>query len=498
MITCQCTCFRNFTGSASTTPYSYDNNGNLTGDAKKGTVITYNELNKPVRISQNGSGKYIEYGYDASGVRIKKTIYDGTVITSYTYYIDGFVFTTTPGFDVVLSYFSMPEGRVRANVGFSYEYFITDHQGNVRVSFEDDGSGNAVVRQENSYYPFGMGMPGNYLPTLPNKHLYNAGSEWQDEFDIANYYSTFFREYDPTIGRFNSVDPLAAASVELSVYHYAANNPVNFNDPLGLVIQPAYIPLPEVAVVGYRYKHNWETVFTFSDLVGEYGMGWEYGGSPSGTYIAASGSSDLGRGGAGGGNGNTGGERPNYPNIFPDDTKFPPIFWEEFAYEDIENIDRNYSYTQIGLTQTIELPGYPGYRFLVFHYEANPKNQQKNRYESRKKNWFVENPNSYVYQLHEVPYASTKEGGINSIRMPALEGHNIGHGIALRWFYDDHKMKDGDEFYVPLRPLKIKKIPEPIPVPVPNPYKKWDPRTIPPIIPIRPIPVPIEPIPIIL
>jgi RHS repeat-associated protein len=104
------------------------------------------------------------------------------------------------------------------------------------VSFEDDGSGNAVVRQENSYYPFGMGMPGNYVPTLPNKHLYNAGSEWQDEFDIANYYSTFFREYDPTIGRFNSVDPLAEASASLSVYHYAANNPVNFNDPLGLKV----------------------------------------------------------------------------------------------------------------------------------------------------------------------------------------------------------------------------------------------------------------------
>ena len=106
----------------------------------------------------------------------------------------------------------------------------------VRISFEDNGSGVAVARQENSYYPFGMIMPGSYTPTDPNKHLYNAGSEWQDDYDIANYYSTFFREYDPVLGRFNSVDPMAEATVELSIYHYSGNNPVNFNDPSGLIM----------------------------------------------------------------------------------------------------------------------------------------------------------------------------------------------------------------------------------------------------------------------
>ncbi len=77
-------------------------------------------------------------------------------------------------------------------------------------------------------------MNGNYMPTDPNKKLYNAGSEWQDEFGgVIDYYSTFFREYDPVIGRFNSVDPKAEMIVELSIYHYSGNNPVNFNDPMG-------------------------------------------------------------------------------------------------------------------------------------------------------------------------------------------------------------------------------------------------------------------------
>ncbi len=79
-----------------------------------------------------------------------------------------------------------------------------------------------------------MPMNGNYMPTDPNKKLYNAGSEWQDEFGgIIDYYSTFFREYDPVIGRFNSVDPKADMTVELSIYHYSGNNPINFNDPMG-------------------------------------------------------------------------------------------------------------------------------------------------------------------------------------------------------------------------------------------------------------------------
>src|SRR5687768_18262762 len=79
-----------------------------------------------------------------------------------------------------------------------------------------------------------MIMAGNYQPSSPNKRLYNAGSEWQDEFSgIMDYFSTFYREYDPVLGRFNGVDPMAEATVEISIYHYAANNPVNFNDPMG-------------------------------------------------------------------------------------------------------------------------------------------------------------------------------------------------------------------------------------------------------------------------
>jgi len=134
----------------------------------------------------------------------------------------------------------MAEGRVRNEGGgfglvLKMEYFITDQQGNTRISFEDN-NGAATLIQENSYYAFGMQMASGYTPTTttPNKKLYNAGSEWQDDIDgLADYYSTFFREYDPVIGRFNGVDPMAEVTDNLSIYHYSYNNPINFNDPMG-------------------------------------------------------------------------------------------------------------------------------------------------------------------------------------------------------------------------------------------------------------------------
>jgi len=230
--------YRNFTNTGSSTPYDYDDNGNLKTDLKKGTTITYNELGKPTVI-QISSSKKVEYRYDAAGTRISKYIYDNaTYPTKQIEYIGGY---TTE--NELLKYYSMAEGRVR-NDGTGYglvlkmEYFITDQQGNTRVSFEDDGTNTNTVKltQENSYYAFGMQMAGGYAPTStpPNKKLYNAGSEWQDDIEgLADYYSTFYREYDPVIGRFNSVDPMSTNFESWTTYQYSYNNPVNFNDPMG-------------------------------------------------------------------------------------------------------------------------------------------------------------------------------------------------------------------------------------------------------------------------
>jgi RHS repeat-associated protein len=128
------------------------------------------------------------------------------------------------------------EGRLNnTGTGLNPEYFITDGQGNTRFSFQEKiTTASYQARQENSYYPFGLIMPNSTVAGTANKQLYNGGSEWQNDYgDLPDLDQTFYRNYDPALGRFVGIDPMAEATESLSPYHYAGNNPVMFNDPMG-------------------------------------------------------------------------------------------------------------------------------------------------------------------------------------------------------------------------------------------------------------------------
>jgi len=237
--------FRNLTGS--TGSYGYDSNGNLNSDPYKGLSFSaYNVLNRVDKITCTAyTGRYVDYTYDGSGNLIRKRQYDNNALVHTTDYIDGFVYL-----DNTISYYCMPEGRVM-NIGGTMkpEYIITDHQGNARVSFMDNGSGTAVVEQENSYYGFGMVMPGSLITGDNNKRLYNDGSEWQNDFsNLPDYYQTYYRNYDAALGRWIGTDPIAGATESISVYQYSNNNPIMFNDPLGDLSDAQWL----MAVVSYN------------------------------------------------------------------------------------------------------------------------------------------------------------------------------------------------------------------------------------------------------
>ncbi len=97
----------------------------------------------------------------------------------------------------------------------SKDYPIVDHLGSVRLLLGDDG----VIKEQRSYGPFGEdlisdgdGARTSYIGR-ENDHESNLGS-----FGV--------RHYDPTHGRFMSVDPLWAKYAPLQPYHYAGNEPV--------------------------------------------------------------------------------------------------------------------------------------------------------------------------------------------------------------------------------------------------------------------------------
>jgi RHS repeat-associated protein len=63
------------------------------------------------------------------------------------------------------------------------------------------------------------------------QYKYN-GKEWQDELNL-NLYDYGARNYDPALGRWMNVDPLAEKYPNMSPYIYCANNPVLYVDPDG-------------------------------------------------------------------------------------------------------------------------------------------------------------------------------------------------------------------------------------------------------------------------
>ncbi len=120
-----------------------------------------------------------------------------------------------------------PGGRIIAQAARddqgsqAVRYLLADHLGSTRVVVGSDG--NAVARYE--YAPHGeTALAAGTAAELPYRY---TGHPYDEEQGV---YETPARGYDPTLGRFLSVDPQRQ---DASPYVYAGNNPVGFIDPTG-------------------------------------------------------------------------------------------------------------------------------------------------------------------------------------------------------------------------------------------------------------------------
>ena len=88
--------------------------------------------------------------------------------------------------------------------------------------------------EQSDYYPNGMENPG--LSTKALKYQYNQnrykfnGIEYDSAFGI-NEFDAHYRDLDPAIGRWTTIDPSPDESI--SPYASMGNNPVSKSDPLG-------------------------------------------------------------------------------------------------------------------------------------------------------------------------------------------------------------------------------------------------------------------------
>ena len=252
--------------------YKYDDNGNMLFDENKGiTEIVYNHLNLPTKIIFEATGE-ITYIYNAMGQKVEKhvvqngcdTCYNGQSIVK-TDYLDGFQYK-----NAVLQFFPTAEGYVNYfKENFNYVYNYTDHLGNIRLSYGIDPKTLTLkIIEENHYYPFGLkhssyntslkgfkdivtngiielDATGKAKLTLKQiggtgvvdkgyNYKYN-GKELQDELGL-NFYDYGARNYDPALGRWMNIDPLAEQYRRWSPYNYCVNSPLRFVDPDGMGI----------------------------------------------------------------------------------------------------------------------------------------------------------------------------------------------------------------------------------------------------------------------
>lgn len=93
----------------------------------------------------------------------------------------------------------------------------------------------ADVVSYSDYYPYGMMMPGRHGETSSSSYRYGYNAmERDDEVKGAgNSYTTEFRQLDPRLGRWLTMDPMGYTQPGNSPYNSMRNSPISRTDPMG-------------------------------------------------------------------------------------------------------------------------------------------------------------------------------------------------------------------------------------------------------------------------
>ena len=102
-----------------------------------------------------------------------------------------------------------------------------------RVGIDVTNTNATELLSENHYYPFGMAYEGpvwiNDATDIDNRYKYNEKEQLVDHG--LGWYNYWARFYDPSVGRWTSVDPKSDKFNCLSPFNYGLNNPVRVIDP---------------------------------------------------------------------------------------------------------------------------------------------------------------------------------------------------------------------------------------------------------------------------
>jgi len=237
------------TANGVTTTYSYATNSNRLLSESGGANITfgynaigdidsdgtyhyvYDSTDRYTNLKNLGSTiTYDTYTYNALGQRVQKSSSSATL--RFIYDEQGHLIAETNGSGVIQRIHAWIGDRPLAWFGGSItatnaKYIHVDQLNTPRIMTSNTGAIGWTWNPD----PFGNGAPNaitfgtSYMPRFPGQY---ADSEAGKNYN-------YFRDYDPTTGRYMESDPIGLNG-GINTYMYAGNNPVYFFDPKGLYL----------------------------------------------------------------------------------------------------------------------------------------------------------------------------------------------------------------------------------------------------------------------
>ncbi len=236
--------------------YVYDAKGRLEEDKAEDHKMSWLYSDKIKQISEGG--QTVDFYYDALGRRVFKknnqtnigelTIRDfsGKVLAEYEIKNTNIYLKNIPLYADnrigAISLDTLINNPVATSRWSQYRgakvYELKNQVGDINALVSDrrinDGANySADVRKATEYFPFGMIMPGRDSSTTDYRYGFQGMEQDDDLKGKGNSISTEFRQYDPRVGRWLSVDPKAHLIRNMTPYNSFANNPIAFTDPRG-------------------------------------------------------------------------------------------------------------------------------------------------------------------------------------------------------------------------------------------------------------------------
>lgn len=233
-------------------PRAYDDAGNLTQQGDPNAPggprrrFGYNDANRLSAVWTgapvvNGTDPPIDtvlatYAYNALGERVRRTVYGVDIYTLYDSdgrWLGDFNGSGQP-VQMAIWLDDLPVGLLTgSNPGQTLHYIEADALGSPRAVIDPqrnvavwrwDPLGEAFGRDHPEEDPDGDGLVFNLDLRLPGQ-----------QFDsVTGFHYNYFRDYDPTTGRYVESDPIGLAG-GMSTYGYADGSPLVYSDPDGLI-----------------------------------------------------------------------------------------------------------------------------------------------------------------------------------------------------------------------------------------------------------------------